>query len=367
MGKFRIECPHCGADLRGRMKARLPDLPPVPSGMALGVNAPMWFGWSVEDAKIRPDGTLNPAYVHDMGPFRVLRYMEAQRTNGSATVTVDDMEQPGWDQWPEGNGVPASYIAEHAALLGVRPWVCIPHMAAPELVEHMALELSGLRPIVEYSNEPFNTAMAQADWLEDQARARGYEGSKREVIYQLVADKVWDFGRIWRDIDPAAEFVFSIGMTDPPADLSVIGRSGADMLSAGAYLGIESAWGAYTHVRDYSADQLLNWLMVESLPRLRDWVSARKYDAAGLPVVIYEGGQHVKDDVVASSPEAQRHPGMKAVYMALLGMLDGIGVDLFCHYSGAVAMSNSTFGMKEYTGQPDSECPKWEAMRDQTC
>jgi hypothetical protein len=335
----------------------------APDRMALGVNAPMYGGWTTENGMIRANGTFDPDYVRDMRPFGVVRYMEIARINGSRIRTVSDMEdQDDW-QGVAGDGIPVSEIARHARRLGVQPWVCVPHMANDALVRHMARRLRGLRPIVEYSNELANTQFEQSRWAA--AQIGPYSGStqQREYALRYASERTRRIAQIWREIDPEVTIVY----TDAPTR-ALMRQSRADVLGTAGYLGIESGWSMYSYVRGYSVDQLLNWLRGPATDRLivkvRDsWRGKRRW-----PLYLYEAGQHVRGDVVASSIAAQRDPGMEAVYRRMLRRLDGIGVSLFMHYTGARKYEGfSTFGMIEYTGQPKTETPKWRALRMWSC
>ena len=328
-------------------------VPPVdPVGMRLGYNMPMMGGWRKERGLFQDAANgLRADYLTDIGPFDVIRYMEAQRINGSDTVTVTDEDIP----FSEAVPMSSVYIANHARVAGKRPWVCVPHLASDALVTHMATMLQGLEPIVEYSNEPFNTGTPQSLWMADQIGGWNTGPEKRDAAYQYVAQRLPQIKALWND--PDATFVFSVGMTDPP-DPQHIDDSGCDWVATAAYLGIESAWNAHTAVRTMTVDELLVWLRDESLPRILDWVSQRIHPT--LPTVIYEGGLHTKHDVVDAAWEAWEHPDMEGIYTSLLDGLSGLGVELFVHYNGAI--DHQIFGFKKFTGQVAADAPKWRAL-----
>lgn len=325
--------------------------PPVTGSMRLGFNLPQYWGDCTEDGRLKPDGTLNPMFVDDEAPADVLRYMETVITNGSQVQTAGDVPQhPGWS-FPE--------VAQHIRTMNKqRPWVNVPHLMDDAGVMWLAEQFKGTKPYVEWSNEISNTGFVQAQWAAQQAIAAGLCPSGlhvRQAAYHWSSKRTREIAAIWRTIDPAAEIIFHIGTTDPPwAEYrDLIAASEADVLTCGAYVGIESGWNMYSQVWNFTVDQGIDWLLNESLPRLVSWVEPRMDDAVryGMPLFIYEGGQHVKGDICAWSIPAQRTEGMGLVYRDLLVAMDDIGIGLFCHYQGAKRWSGyHTFGMIEYTG-----------------
>ena len=326
---------------------------PEPERMLLGQNAPMWFGWSTERAKIRGDGTLDPLYVADMAPFRVVRYMECARINGSKIATVGDMEQDGWDVWPSGNGAPISYLARHARLLGKRPWVCVPHLADDALVVHMAEQMAGLSPIVEYSNELGNTAMDQSKWAATQAGWTG-SGDQRTYAYRWAAQRTDQIAKLWETIDEDAEFVLSMAPGTPYTETA---PDTVDAFATNSYFGVEITWGGdWAWVQNTDLDGLLDWLEGEALDRCLMRIG--KIDLQGRPLYCYEGGLHIWEYNHPHAEEAHTHPRMETIYTDWLNRLVAAGVEVNCHYFGA---DPSIFGIKSYAGQAAAECPKWGA------
>jgi len=113
---------------------------------------------------------------------------------------------------------------------------------------------------------------------------------------------------------------------------------------------------------DYTVDELCDWMEFTSLPLLIGSIRAAKIAGAGRPLFLYEAGQHVRGDKVASSIEAQGSEQMGRVYRAFLAAMDAAGVDLFCNYQGPHAWSGyHTFGIMERTGE---WTPKYRALRE---
>ena len=345
-----------------------PDEPPATDGMGYGGNFPMQFGWTTEKFEIRADGTLHPAFVHDMRIFDFAnRYMECMRTNGSSDVTVADMEKPKsvWDAWPDGSGVPISYVARHARLLGIRPWVCVPHLADDELVAHMATECAGLYPIVEVSNELHTTNMAQSKWAADQSGISYTTGpQQRQAAYAWASKRLGEIKAIWQSIDPDAEFVFAMSQNDPPDNRDLYAPF--DAISPNAYFGMQLAWSGsqWEHHKQDTAQELIAWLGGEAIDMMVEQIAARVAEADGKPVWPYEGGPHVWSDNRGNPAilEALKEPSIETVYRRYLAGLEAAGCGAVMHYMTCQGRNTNPFGLKEYTGQPESEVGAYRAF-----
>jgi hypothetical protein len=335
----------------------------------------MWFGWATEDGEIQAGGHLKEAFIEDMAPIAVSRYMETMRTNRSLDQRVADMEVPKseWDTWPEGSGVPLSYVAEHSRLLAEvypwhRPWINFPHMGLDEIAIHGAEVLRGRRPIVEYSNELFNTApnMTQSSWAAAQTgNAYSDERGQRREAYRFGAQRTREIAALWLAIDPEAEIIFSIGATDPPGDEIGDIWHHVDGAATAAYFGQEIAWAnsQWEHHQHDSADELFDWLIGEALDRMEARLRARRSEVPShLPLHIYEGGHHVWDYNNPHIVTLKREPRFGELLTAWMERLEAIvGIGIVCHYITTGPMENNPFALKEWTGQPETEAHAWAA------
>jgi len=344
-----------------------PDVPPVTDRMVYGGNFPMQFGWSTERFEIRGDGTLDPAFVNDMRVFEWARYMECMRTNRSPDVTVEDMEVPKavWDAWPDGSGVPISYVAQHARLLGVRPWVNVPHLGDNNLVVHMATECLGLRPIVEVSNELHNTSdkMTQSLYAAEQSGVPFSSGpEQRQAAYAWAAMRLLKIQKLWRSIDPEAQFVFAMSQNDPPFDPALYAPF--DAIAPNAYFGQQINWDSHRHHKQDNPAQLADWLGGEAIDMMLEQIAARVAEADGKPVWPYEGGPHVWSDGRGNPAilEVLKDPVAEYIYRRYLTGLEAVGCGAVMHYMTCQSRNTNPFGLKEYTGQDESEVGAYRAF-----
>ena len=118
----------------------------------------------------------HPQYLAKLKPFGVLRTMDFQNTNGSTVVNWAGRKTPGSASWMarDGNaGAPVEAIAVLGMKSGADIWINVPTRASDDYVRQMAATMrDGIdrqRVYVEYSNETWNLAFSNGNWVEQQA------------------------------------------------------------------------------------------------------------------------------------------------------------------------------------------------------
>ncbi len=119
---------------------------------------------------------FNPDWLARIGDAETLRFMGWMATNNSTLSDWIDrplVEDATWT----GSGVPLEIMLALVNQTGAEPWFTLPHLASDDFVRSFANAVhEGLRPDLrawfELSNEVWNWSFAQADWAEQNARAR---------------------------------------------------------------------------------------------------------------------------------------------------------------------------------------------------
>ena len=123
-----------------------------------------------------------PEVLEDLKYYKVLRFMDWQRTNNSVNQRWADRRTPdNWYTQTGKKGVALEYACDVCNAVLTDCWVCVPHAADDDYVRDMARlirdRLDGrLRVYVEYSNETWNWASGfkdQFDWCEGHAIKMG--------------------------------------------------------------------------------------------------------------------------------------------------------------------------------------------------
>lgn len=153
-------------------------------------------------AKALAAGALfNPDWLARIRGARQIRFMDWMATNNSTLSALADRPRPDDFTWARA-GVPVEVMVALANELRADPWFTIPHAAEDALVREMAEVARdrlapGLRAHLEYSNEVWNWAFDQARWADDMGRARWGEATSWVQFYALRAMQV---AGIWTEV-----------------------------------------------------------------------------------------------------------------------------------------------------------------------
>jgi hypothetical protein len=328
---------------------------------------------------------FHPLFLKRLRPFKVIRFMDWQRTNNSKAVRWADRTTPGSIRQSSAQGVAVEYMIKLCNELHAAPWFCMPHLADDDFVRHFA-ELvrqrldHDLTIYVEWSNEAWNGIFAQSKWARKEASRRGL------ALTDVIADEArrdWD---IWLDVfGPQRERIVRVAagqLGDLRIAKGILERlDGAfDAVSCAAYFGVPADLPEATTVEDLldAASRNIDEVV---LPRLlRHARFAEQWQSRpGRPIrlVAYEAGQHIvpiknlgkgRNDFVPWKQAAwacQTHPKMYDVYRKLLDACRTSGMDLVMAFSNITAQSKwGSWGHLQYQDEPLEKAPKFKALLD---
>ncbi|CAA6815988.1 MAG: cellulose-binding domain protein [uncultured Sulfurovum sp.] len=120
--------------------------------------------------------TFNSDFLERIRPFKVLRFMDWQRTNNSDLCIYEDRSREENYTYATDKGVPLEIMVRLANELEKTPWFTIPHQADDNFIRGYAKVIKTKLDIniplyVEYSNEVWNGMFEQSSWVERQAEA----------------------------------------------------------------------------------------------------------------------------------------------------------------------------------------------------
>ncbi|MCR8549108.1 calcium-binding protein [Salipiger sp. P9] len=254
---------------------------------------------------------FNPLWIDRIHDLRSVRFMDWMMTNGSPVQSWADRPRVSdytWSAW----GVPLEVMIALANQIGADPWFNMPHMANDAYVRSFAETVkAGLDPrlkaYVEYSNEVWNHIFPQAGWAETQADALW--GRSETGWMQYYGLRAAQMMRIWSDvfgaeIDDRLVRVMATHTGWPGLEENVLvaplaylqlghpPQEDFDAYAVAAYFGYELGG-------EEMAAQMDNWLArseaqavaegeAEGLRRvaLREFVKGRRYEAAVAPVAL---------------------------------------------------------------------------------
>lgn len=351
-----------------------------------------YAGQSLTDLKLlRPgydndDAVYTTDFLAAIDRFTVLRFMDAQQTNGSS--------QTGWSERPKSSdfsyalrGIPledAIYLGNHT---GKAIYLNVPHQATDDYVRNFALLLAmsvseKIKCYVEYSNETWNPQFSQRSWIarwaEDQANANprdplsGYDPTLASYTHtneQAAAYTAKMTAKISKALNYPTDARFRPVLATEIGDTDV-GRLMLDYLKTNVAVPAKVVWGfagapyfgkydefcdrtdlkaadffgAYSFKSAGKTIKGKNYLMdraVEAVAYCKDHVMlAKKY---GIVSMVYECGVDLgqQDASVAAKAAAQGQAAMGPVIEAYLNGLASImgGPVLFYNLASIYAKS----------------------------
>ena len=330
---------------------------------------------------------FHPLFLERLQPFKVVRFLDWQRSNRSPIRTPRDLVSPHHATQASEFGVAPELQAELCNRLGASPWVCVPHGADPDCIRAMARTFKEVLvadvPIyLEYSNEVWNPIFSQHAWVKENAP----EGLKHPEAYAFFAKRAFDVwldefgdesGRIVRVISgqEAVPWVLETALEWIHAD----GNGGCDAASTAAYFstspgikrpdGSDYAWSG----SDTTHDEVEAWLRATLEQRTRPKLAQNKAiaDRFGVRFVAYESGQHLVPEPLGTEPpelevmrSIQRDPVIGALYDENIRYFSALtGGDVMCHY-GFVRPGGrwGFFGLFETQDEDPEKSPKYQSL-----
>jgi hypothetical protein len=329
---------------------------------------------------------FHPDFLKRWQGFRVLRFMDWQRTNGSKIKEWDERSTP--DQHSQAvNGVAPEYMIQLCNQLKIDPWFCMPHRASDGFVTRFAelvkAKLDPARKVyVEYSNECWNGQFEQARYCQEQGKRgklsdNAYEAQLRYFSQRSVAIfKIWE--RVLGGKDRLVR-VLAAQSANPWTGATVMDWKDAckhaDAIAIAPYFG--HRWGDPKKAEQTAAlpvEQLMQALeedLKESHKHVKTYAAEAK--KRGLKLLAYEGGQHLAGHGGAENDDrltqlffaANRHPRMKDMYLQDLQHWQEAGGDVFCIFSSMGRYSKwGSWGLLEHAQQEPKNAPKYQAVRE---
>ncbi|MBK8974614.1 MAG: hypothetical protein IPM29_01685 [Planctomycetes bacterium] len=334
----------------------------------------------------RANDPFHPGFVELLQGFRVLRFMDWMRTNGSPVEHADDAPRPDDATQATERGVAVELAVGLCVRTGAEPWFCMPHRADDAFVRRFAERVHELLPAerrvwVEYSNEIWNGGFRQGAWVEERGVAHGLADDRYLARLREQARRTIEMLAVWRDVfgDGRGRVVgvLAAQAANPWTSEQLLAVDGVDeavdALAIAPYFGHAFGSNRAEAVREWSVEQLLSACR-DAIRANASHIRRHRELAAqhGMELVAYEGGQHLvgvgphvddarlRDLFIA----ANRDPRMADLYALDLRQWVELGGGLHCAFSLCGRPSKwGSWGLVEYQGQPLDEAPKLRAVR----
>ncbi|NDU99466.1 hypothetical protein [Pseudoroseicyclus tamaricis] len=339
----------------------------------------------------------DPDFVALVGQFRVLRFMDWMKTNGSTQQQVADRPRLSDFSWAW-RGIPAEAIVTLGNAAGTDIWVTMPHLASDDYVALFASYVEEaldprLKVYAEYSNELWNFIFPQTQWAQAQAAERWGEaaGDGWMQVAGLRAAEVagiWAKAFVespdrlvrvvavhtgWPGLEAAlleAPLAVADGAAPPHESFdayAVTGYFGHDIGSEERAEEVRS-WATATDGFARAAAALRAGSFAGLLEELWPYHAARAAEY-GLELVAYEGGTHVaaqgallEDEAVTDFFTAFNYsPEMAGLYEEMFAAWAALGAGPFLHFVDVAPPSKwGSWGALRWRGDDN---PRWQALR----
>lgn len=320
------------------------------------------------------DERFHPDFTELVREFHILRFLDWQRTNDNFAVAWDERSTPRSSSQVASAGVAPEDMVDLANLMGADPWFLMPYRADDAYIRSFAeLVHQRLDPrrvvYVELGNEVWNDMFDAAQQAEREGIALGLamDNPKRAQTIRY-ADKVCRAMRIWADVfadqpDRLVRVASSQNAYPELAEIILSHKNTADCIDALAtapyiWLNLEGKRISDTE-----------WIFAQMPRAVEDAIAFAARNRAiaashGKRYIAYEGGQHLVTPDLELARAIQRDPRMGEVYRSYLALWDErIRSELVLYASTAPISEYGSWGLREYSGQPEAQTPKLTAVR----
>lgn len=265
---------------------------------------------------------FNPHWISKLRPFKMVRFMDWGQTNNWGTPTwppppklYDWSERSKFNNytWGHDKGIPYEMMIKLLNDYDLDGWVCVPHNASNDYIQNMAqMFYNQLKPdrkiVVEYSNEIWNWGFTQAKWCE-------IYGSQTVTWPERIVPYIQNCLDIWTNVygQNSNRLIRTVALQTGWLDVSQriafnLRKGSFDVVSPAFYFGIHDenleaeldALGDKATVADVATRVRASIENYEK-PWMRN-VKTMLADSLKLPMMFYEGGQHITPTPFGQEP-----------------------------------------------------------------
>jgi hypothetical protein len=330
---------------------------------------------------------FHPKFLERIRGYRGLRFLNWGATNGSKQSAWAGRARLSDARWSTEKGVPIEVMVELANRVGADAWFTLPHLADDAYVRDYArlvkrLLRADLKAYIEYSNEVWNGQFPQAHHARREGLAQRLSRDPLEAQLRFYSKRSLEVFDIWSAefADPARLVrVMASQAGNAWASEQVLdfrnAKQKTDALAIAPYFGGGMGVPAErARVEAMSLDELFSVLEHTALPAAVGWMQSQAAVARArrLPLIAYEGGQHLTGvlgvensaAVNALFDAANRDPRIGVLYAKYLEAWKRSGGTILFHLSNCGGYSKwGRWGALEYLEQPRSQAPKFDALQ----
>lgn len=330
---------------------------------------------------------FHPLFLDRIRKFKVLRFMDWQKTNDSPLANWSNRTTPSASTQTGNSGVALEYMIDLANMLNADPWFNLPHQASNDFVRQFAGMVKNrlnpnLKVYIEYSNEIWNGQFQQARYAAQQGLALGLSANTFEAQLRYQSVRSLEIFNIWEQVFGSANRLVRVLATQAAntwTTTTVLDWKNAklkvDAVAIAPYFCGGAGTGDVTAILAMTVDQLLNYCANEITTTAKVWMDSQQaaISACGLDMITYEAGQHLvgvganqnNQQLTELFLNANRHPRMRSLYATYLKQWKTAGGKMFVNFTSVNPGSKyGSFGMLEYQDQDPATAPKYQALME---
>lgn len=382
---------------------------PSPSGVFIKIMRSV-RGNHIRNIRIIPPGceeicqqyTFNPLFLSRFTGVKAIRFMDLAMTNDNPVSSWSERTTTTFYTQGDPRGLALEYMIDLANQMNADAWFCVPHMADDEYVRNMAIMIrDNLRPgkkvYVEYSNEVWNNIFSQSSYAREMGCSMGlwedcydgvndggdqfysgvaYYAMRSAQIFKIFEEVFGDDTRLVKVLStmtaiPSVTNFLLQKFHDPQINPYNVRASA---LGITGYFGMQADDIVKNGELDtITVDEIISRSRLSLSQTIYYLIENKKVaDLYGLPVVAYEGGQHLVsvaykdvDTLTNLLINANRHEGMGDLYRLLFDAWYAYGGSDFMVFSSVKMPSkHGCWGLLERMDQPPEQAPKYRAVMD---
>jgi hypothetical protein len=315
---------------------------------------------------------FNPVFLDIIKDFSVLRFMDWGRTNNSPLVNWSDRATGTSAFQSTEKGVSVEWMVALANTTMADPWFCMPHRASDDYVTRFATFVRdnlapGRKVYVEYSNEVWNGQFSQAQYAQQQGVLQGLSTNAFQAQLRYYSKRSVEVFNLWKTVfgSQSSRVVRVLaGQAGNPWTGQTImewnnANQSADVYAVAPYFGgVLGNASTQAQVSTWSLSRLFDELRTNMVATMAtNAQNIANAQARGLPLITYEGGQHLvgvggaENNATLSAlfMAANRDPRMGQLYTDYLNSWKSQGGQLFAVFNCVDVFSKwGSWGMLEF-------------------
>jgi len=319
------------------------------------------------------DARFAPEFLAMVRPFKVIRFMDWQNTNGNLPVTWAERHTPASIDVLDYDGVSVEDMVALVNQIGADAWFNMPWNGDDDYIRRFAQyvhdHLARTHKVyVEAGNEVWNARFPMSKQALAEGTSEALDPNPEVARLYRYSERLSHVMQIWSEVfaDRPRQLIRVANCQNGPNRSKLVlaykdTAKHVDALATAPYFGYELRQAPITDLNQAFAR------VNESLDKTLATALLAKGVAAsfGKRYIAYEAGQHIVLNDTVMADQIQHDPRMYDAYKRYLSIWrEKIGDTVMMFDSVQPNVRTGSWGLLEYIGQPLEQAPKMRAVLD---